>query len=72
MLIKGAKVQKKFRSADEPIDVMEVGKVNSRLFKKCHTLVGIDPRLASFRIEQLTFRTVDDLVAKPEVPPIFG
>ena len=40
MLIKGAKVQKKFRSVDELIDIMEVGKVNSKLIEKCHTLGG--------------------------------
>ena len=40
MLIKGAKLQKKFRSAGELIDVIEVGKVNSKLIEKCHTLGG--------------------------------
>ena len=73
MLIKGGKVQKKFRSAEAFIDVMEVGKVNSKLIEKCHTLEGVDPCFASFRVEELIFRTSDgDLVAKLEVPPMFG
>ena len=73
MLIKGAKVRKKFRSTGELIDIMEIGKVNSKLIEKCHTLGGIDPCFASLLVEQLTFRNSDgDLVAKLEVPPLFG
>ena len=73
MLIKGAKVRKKFRSTGELIDIMEIGKVNSKLIEKCHTLGGIDPCFASLLVEQLTFRNSDgDLVAKLEVPPTFG
>ena len=73
MLIKGAKVLKNFRSADELIDIMADGKVNSKLIEKCHILGGVDPCFASLLVEQLTFRNSDgDLVAKLEVPPIFG
>ena len=73
MLIKAAKVQKGFRSADELIKIIEVGTVNSKFIEKCHTLGGIDPCFAFFRVEELTFRNSDgDLVAKLEVTPMCG
>ena len=38
MPIDGAKMQKKFCSADELIGIMEVCKVNSKLTENCHDL----------------------------------